>query len=106
MPLFFIIRPIIYLEKITLKYCEHAQSGTPNIVNNLGLLLSDPNSSPDTSCAYGSNCLAGFYWSSTEYSYNPTNVAWYQYFASSGSSQNYDRKYVAYGVRCSRALTI
>ena len=24
MPLFFIIRPIIYLEKITLKYCEHA----------------------------------------------------------------------------------
>ena len=81
-------------------------SGTPNIVNNLGLLLSDPNSSPDTSCAYGSNCLAGFYWSSTEYSYNPTNVAWYQYFASSGSSQNYDRKYVAYGVRCSRALTI
>lgn len=82
-------------------------AGTPNIVDNLGLLLGDPNTNPDTSCSYGTNCLAGLYWSSTEYSAIPKSNARYQYFASGGGSgQSYIIKYAPFGVRCSRALTI
>ena len=82
-------------------------AGTPNIVGNLGLLLGNPNTTPGTSCTYGTNCLAGYYWSSTEFSGFPTVDAWGQYFAPSGGSfQRNFGKYVALGVRCSRALTI
>lgn len=82
-------------------------AGTPNIVDNLGLLLGDPNTNPDTSCSYGTNCLAGYYWSSTEYSISPQPGAWGEYFASGGGSvQNYLGKFVQLGVRCSRALTL
>ena len=73
-------------------------SGTPNIVTNLPSLL--------TSCT-GSSCLAGSYWSSTEYSGDPPSSAWSQYFASGGGSSQYnDGKYLHLGVRCSRALTL
>ena len=52
------------------------------------------------------NLLSGFYWSSTEFSGFPTDGAWYQFFASGGSStQDYDVKGFTLGVRCSRALT-
>jgi hypothetical protein len=51
--------------------------------------------------------LSGFYWSSTEFSGNPTDGAWFQNFASGGGSAQGDGgKYVTLGVRCSRALTL
>lgn len=74
-------------------------TNTQNMVNQLPGLVG-------TSCAYGANCLAGDYWSSTEYSGNPADVALQQYFASSGGSfQDYSGKLNKRGVRCSRALT-
>jgi hypothetical protein len=82
------------------------RAGTPNIVDNLGLLLSDPNNSPDTSCSYGTNCLGGLYWSSTEYSPIPLQFAWLEQFDSGGSISQVLAKFQAAGVRCSRALTI
>ena len=73
--------------------------GTPNMVTNLPSLLL-------TSCT-GTSCLAGYYWSSTEYSGSPTNYAWYQVFASGGGSyQDFGSKNGTLGVRCSRALTL
>lgn len=82
-------------------------AGTPNIVDNLGLLLSDPNTNPDTSCTYGANCLAGYYWSSTEDSVIPQGGAWLEDFASGGGSfQDGASKVLRLGVRCSRALTL
>lgn len=71
---------------------------TPNMVTNLPSLL--------TSCT-GNSCLAGFYWSSTEYSPIPAGGAWYQNFASGGgSNQSLAGKDGRFGVRCSRALTL
>ncbi len=81
--------------------------GTQNIVNQLPDLVGDPASgTPNTSCPYGANCIAGFYWSSTEDSGNPTVNTWYQDFASGGGSfQGGVSKDNLLGVRCSRALT-
>lgn len=83
-------------------------ASTQDIVSQLPDLLGDPNAdTPSTSCIYGANCLAGYYWSSTEFSGNPTDVAWIQYFASGGGSiQVFDGKNFTLGVRCSRALTL
>jgi hypothetical protein len=51
--------------------------------------------------------IAGSYWSSTEGSSSPQNYAWYQYFASTGSSQSfYVKDLPFFGVRCSRASTL
>lgn len=47
----------------------------------------------------------GFYWSSTEFTGDPTNAAWYEHFLNSGSSQGAETKDFAFSVRCSRALT-
>lgn len=79
---------------------------TQSIINQLPDLIGDPNAgSPSTSCVYGANCLAGYYWSSTETSSFPQNIAWVQYFDSSGGSvQNSTTKAALAGVRCSRAL--
>lgn len=63
------------------------QNMQSNLVDNLGI-------------------LAGFYWSSTENSGNPTDYAWYQNFAAGGGFQFYDNKIYSLGVRCSRALTL
>lgn len=46
----------------------------------------------------------GFYWGSTEFTAEPTNMAWYQNFVSSGSSQGAETKDFAFSVRCSRAF--
>jgi uncharacterized protein YjdB len=83
-------------------------AGTQNIISDFPDLVGDPGASnPSTSCTVGSNCLAGRYWSSTEGSVLPQNVAWYQYFASGGGSvQNHSGKLSLLGVRCSRALTL
>jgi hypothetical protein len=73
--------------------------GTQNMVSQLPDLLG-------SSCTYGANCLDGSYWSSTEWSTDPQQVAWIQTFASGGSSsQQAFYKYIQFGVRCSRALT-
>ncbi|WP_133138036.1 hypothetical protein [Legionella rowbothamii] len=78
-----------------------------NMVNNLSLLLGDPASpNPSTSCPLGSSCLAGRYWSSTEYSTFPSNSAWYQGFEMGGVSlQSIHSKSEQDAVRCVRALT-
>jgi len=52
------------------------------------------------------NLLSGFYWSSTEFAVNPTSRAWFQNFASGGSSQSFNFKNGIFAVRCSRALTL
>lgn len=89
-------------------------SGTQNMVTNLPNLLGVENGSGglNTACLWGNagslstNCLAGYYWSSTEYAGGPRGNAWYQYFASGGSSQDGGGKLGPLGVRCTRALTI
>ena len=54
----------------------------------------------------GSMCLAGFYWSSTEFSGFPAPYAWYQYLSSGGGNhQGGAAKSDLFGARCSRALT-
>ena len=75
-------------------------SDTPNMVTNLPSLLL-------TSCT-GTSCLAGNYWSSTEYSGVPTLFAGLQNFASGGGSgqDNNGKDGGTLGVRCSRALTL
>jgi hypothetical protein len=82
-------------------------ASTQNIVNQLPDLIGDPAAgTPSTSCTYGANCLAGFYWGSTEYSISPTMEAWAQSFDSGGGSFQLDAaKDFMFGVRCSRALT-
>ncbi|RAP36641.1 hypothetical protein B1207_07500 [Legionella quinlivanii] len=81
-----------------------------SMVANLVFLLGDPNTgTPRTSCSppSGTDCLAGFYWSSTEVAILPLNNAWVEYFNSSGSGQsNGFTKNGRLGVRCSRGLTL
>ncbi|KTD35219.1 NHL repeat protein [Legionella moravica] len=47
---------------------------------------------------------SGFYWSSTENSFNPLNTAWYQFLG--GSFRSTTNKGARIGIRCSRALTL
>ena len=85
-------------------------AGAQSMVVNLLFLIGDPGAgTPSTSCAppIGTDCLAGYYWSSTEFSGFPQDVAWLEYFASGGGSvQGYGNKGTQHGVRCSRALTL
>ena len=86
---------------------------TQNMVTNLPDLLGVDNDSGglSTACRWGNggmsstNCLAGYYWSSTEYSGQPKFLAWYEYFDSDPGSfpTNHD-KFLHLGVRCSRAF--
>jgi len=71
-----------------------------NMVNNLPSLLSD-----SIPCAAPAGCLAGLFWSSTEYSVLPSNFAWFQNFGATTAFQSANNKNLVYGVRCSRALT-
>ncbi len=45
-----------------------------------------------------------YYWSSTEFSGDPSGNAWYQHFVSSGSSQGAETKDFSFSVRCSRGV--
>jgi hypothetical protein len=79
------------------------------MLDGLSFLIGDPGATtPSTSCTHpdGTDCLAGYYWSSTEYSFNPQDDAWTEYFASGGGSFNIFSKEFQLGVRCSRALTL
>lgn len=81
---------------------------TQSILSNLSFLLGDPGAeTPNRSCSPpdGTHCLAGYYWSSTEYSAIPLFGAWYELFSAESNSQNYGIKNLQLGVRCSRALT-
>lgn len=81
-------------------------TGTQNIVDQLSALLGDPYNNPGTSCTYGANCLAGYYWSSTELSNAPQRNAWAQFFASGGGSHQVTGiKANLAGVRCVRVLS-
>ncbi|RUR08545.1 hypothetical protein [Legionella sp. km772] len=85
-------------------------AGAQSMVANLSFLLGNPSAAtPSTSCTppSGTHCLAGVYWSSTEDSVIPQSLAWVEYFASSGgSNQGLNYKLVQLGARCSRALTL
>lgn len=82
--------------------------GAQSMVANLVFLLGDPNAgAPSTSCSppSGTDCLAGFYLSSTESSTAQQYLVWGEYFSVSSFQQNNIDKNLRYGVRCSRALT-
>lgn len=78
-------------------------SGCPavsqNMVSNLSFLLG--NAVP---CKAPPGCLAGGYWSSTEFAADPKNGVWGQVFGAKGSYQYGVAKDSLVGVRCSRAL--
>lgn len=85
--------------------------GTQSMRTNLLFLLGDPGSTtppPSTSCSppSGTNCLAGYYWSSTEVSSGPQGAAWAEHFSTFGSVKTGYTKNGRVGVRCTRALTI
>lgn len=84
-------------------------SGAQSMLGSLGFLVGDPGApTPSTSCSPPSstNCLAGDYWSSTETSTLPQDVAWGEHFSSGGSFQGNGSKSNQLGVRCSRALSL
>lgn len=72
-------------------------SGTP-VTQNIQSTLVDLS---------GLNLVAGFYWSSTEFSAVPNNSSWVSLFASGGGALSTDAsKDSLVGVRCVRALTL
>ncbi len=77
---------------------------TQSMISNISFLIGDSISgTPSTSCSppSGTDCLAGNYWSSTEFSGSPMVFAWSQLFDVS-SSRNAFAKGTLSGVRCSR----
>ena len=87
--------------------------GAQSMVANLSSLIGDPEAeTPSTSCnpPTGTDCLAGVYWSSTEYAFGPAGNAWYEFFSiptvDDGSTQGSFGKQNTSSVRCSRALTL
>lgn len=83
--------------------------GAQSMLRGLSFLLGNPGAvTPSTSCTppSGTDCLAGYYWSSTESSFVPQGIAWSEYFTTGGGIQNPNNKNILRGVRCSRALTL
>ena len=84
--------------------------GIQSMVGSLSFLIGNPGATtPSTSCSppSGSTCLAGDYWSSTEYFGNPSNQSWGEKFdITGGNSQIFFGKAIRLGARCSRALTL
>ncbi len=81
---------------------------TQSMIEGLSFLIGDPDiENPSFSCNPPSDtdCLAGAYWSSTEFSYNPIEKAFMENFKSNSSNNSTDDKSNKYGVRCSRALS-
>lgn len=79
--------------------------GTQNMQENLAFLIGDPNAvTPSTSCSppSGTDCLAGFYWSSTEDS-STFAKAWFQSYDSSNVNESLTNdKNGLFGTRCTR----
>ena len=84
--------------------------GAQSMLSNLSFLIGNPGAlTPRTSCSppSGSSCLAGVYWSSTEFNVvTPEDIAWAEIFDSIDSNQILNSKSATLGVRCSRALTL
>lgn len=76
-------------------------SGMQSMVSSLSFLLGNPLCTPPSD----TECLAGQYWSSTEFSMAPLSAAWSENFRTVGSSNDFYDKSYQFGVRCSRALT-
>ena len=76
-------------------------TGTQSVVNDLPSLVGDSS----TNCVYGTNCVGGYYWTSTELSGSPQHYAWAVSFSSGGSTSLDIGKNNAFGARCSRVLT-
>ncbi|MFT4058853.1 MAG: hypothetical protein QM652_04810 [Legionella sp.] len=84
-------------------------TGAQSMLGGLSFLLGDPGAAtPSTSCTppSGTDCLAGYYWSSTEDSDFPQYYAYIESFSTGGSLQYLSFKNFQVGVRCSRALTL
>ena len=80
-------------------------AGTQSMVNSLtNLIGNSANPNPSTNCANGVNCLAGIYWSSTEYSQTAAGTAFKEEFYSPSSNPGVYNKNFQLGVRCSRAF--
>lgn len=79
-------------------------AGTQNIIDNLPDLIGIIGPSPDTSCAWGANCLTDRYWSSTEDALFQRDNAWSEIFDSGSNIQSTGVKYFMCGVRCSRSF--
>lgn len=78
-----------------------------SVVANIGFIIGDQfGGSPNTSCSppAGTECLGGYYWSSTESANTPSNNAWSEYFNISSSNQGTPDKSYPLGIRCSRAF--
>lgn len=85
-------------------------SSTENIADKLTDLIG--NQSPAAPCLYQSTypatvCLAGDYWSSTEFALLPfaSDLATYQFFSSLVNSHTGGQKSLELGVRCARVIT-
>ncbi len=82
--------------------------GTQSMSSNLSFLVGDPAAgTPSTSCSppTSTDCLAGSYWSSTEYSVSPEFTSWFVRYNSFGNSQGTSGKQTQLGVRCSRLIS-
>lgn len=82
-------------------------SGAQSMFGNLFFLIGDPSvMTPSNSCSppSGTSCLAGTYWSSTEYSLGPQFIAWSEDFDKNGITLEFNNKTQQFGVRCSRVL--
>lgn len=90
--------------------CPATQNMATNLLNLLGV-SDDSTGGLTTACAWGNdglnsiNCLAGYYWSSTERALQPKDTAFLAYFSSEGSQLFYSDKFRKFSVRCVRALT-
>ncbi|MFT4059340.1 MAG: hypothetical protein QM652_07310 [Legionella sp.] len=83
-------------------------SGTQSMLYSLYFLIGDLGAgTPSTSCSppSGTNCLAGYYWSSTVSLSPPQYFAWAEDFTTGNNHQDSNIKGTRFGVRCSRALT-
>lgn len=81
-------------------------NGTQNMLGGLPFLIGDQGApTPSTSCSFGSGCLVGIYWSSTQDSSSPQTAAWAESFDNGGSFAAAAGKGDILSVRCSRAVT-
>lgn len=83
-------------------------SDAQSMNGNLSFLVGDSASiTPSTSCSppVGADCLAGVYWSSTQYSSSPLIYGWGALLSSSNGGQLSAAKNSRLGARCARALT-
>jgi len=78
----------------------------PASIPNIQMNLVTPGTISATGVGAGALSSPGFYWSSTEYSANPSAYSWYEYFNSGGGNASLTGiKSTSIAVRCVRTLT-